>query len=251
MNILHHKSWHVYNKDNIEKVRQDEAKAEEEARKKQEKVILAESEARLDLLRKRANAHLPAEQQQQTVIQHVNLFQDLQASTNDEHEADKRAEKEKQERQHTMYLDKGATKEDQPWYTRSKKSEEKYKDHYKFKSNHDKKEEQKHRKKRHSIRVLEDPLEYISKSLEKKHHKKKLERKPKDKKTSSIEELRAKRMERERAEQARARSLFLGHNPIEQQEQDALDDRKRAYNSQFNRDETFEAKQKNKRSYRH
>ena len=63
----------------------------------------------------------------------------------------------------------------------------------------------------------------------------------------TIDELRAKRLERERAEQARLKSLFLD----DQQEPDVLDDRKRSYNSQFNRDETFEANQKNKRSSRY
>lgn len=36
-------SWHVYNKDNIERVRKDEAEAEAEAKKKQDRVILAVS----------------------------------------------------------------------------------------------------------------------------------------------------------------------------------------------------------------
>jgi len=48
-------SWHVRNKDNIQRVRRDEAKAaaeQKEAKKKQE---IAESEARLDILRARSS----------------------------------------------------------------------------------------------------------------------------------------------------------------------------------------------------
>ncbi|KAH7102913.1 hypothetical protein BKA62DRAFT_616973 [Auriculariales sp. MPI-PUGE-AT-0066] len=51
--IAHHKSYHPYRRDNIERVRQDE----EEARRKEEgedaRVMLADSEARIQLLRQR------------------------------------------------------------------------------------------------------------------------------------------------------------------------------------------------------
>ncbi|CAO3689338.1 unnamed protein product [Rhizopus microsporus] len=72
MNILHHKSYHVYNKKNIEKVRKDEEAAAAKEKEKQKRIELAESEARLELLRKRANE----QDKTDTPIEHVNLFKD-------------------------------------------------------------------------------------------------------------------------------------------------------------------------------
>lgn len=85
------------------------------------------------------------------------------------------------------------------------------------------------------------------KKREKKEHKYHTkERKSKSASSSSIEELRAKRLERERNEKARVKQLYLGPNHIEQEESEHLNERHRAYNSQFNRKETTEAK-RNKR----
>lgn len=54
LNILHHKSWHVYNRDNVERVKRDEALAALEAESRSQQSLAADSEARLTLLRDRA-----------------------------------------------------------------------------------------------------------------------------------------------------------------------------------------------------
>ncbi|KAH9822240.1 hypothetical protein DFH28DRAFT_1049474 [Melampsora americana] len=51
LNILYHKSYHVYNRENVERVKRDELKAELEAEAKTQSTIAANSEARLSLLR--------------------------------------------------------------------------------------------------------------------------------------------------------------------------------------------------------
>ena len=41
MNILHHKSWHVRNKDNIQRVKRDEEKAAAEENEKKKRAAIA------------------------------------------------------------------------------------------------------------------------------------------------------------------------------------------------------------------
>ncbi|KAH7884158.1 hypothetical protein F5I97DRAFT_1660469 [Phlebopus sp. FC_14] len=54
LNIAHHKSYHPYRRDNIERVRRDEEEAARKEAEKEGRIVLADAEARLDLLRERA-----------------------------------------------------------------------------------------------------------------------------------------------------------------------------------------------------
>lgn len=103
----------------------------------------------------------------------------------------------------------------------------------------------KRNRKRKPIQLLDDPLDDIKKQLqsreERKRDKHDYKRKKADKHkvketgSSSIEELRKKRREREQEERARTDRLFLGP------QRESLDERNMSYNSQFNKRETEQA----------
>ncbi|TPX34766.1 hypothetical protein SeMB42_g07280 [Synchytrium endobioticum] len=131
MNILKHKSWHVYNKQNIERVRQDERRAAEEQERRDAKAQFAEQERRIASLRSQKHARLPdiddaveasERPSKASKLERFSLFDEPpNAGTNPEYEDDKRKEKEKLERQYTMYLGQDRAGPPQlPWYMRSK-----------------------------------------------------------------------------------------------------------------------------------
>ena len=70
LNLLHHKSWHVYSKENRERVRKDEEAAVKEENGKKERVIKAEQEARLEKLRDASSARKNASESDSL---HLNL----------------------------------------------------------------------------------------------------------------------------------------------------------------------------------
>lgn len=131
MNILHHKSWHVRTKKNIEKVRKDEQRALEEQKEKARKADLAEQERRIEQLRNKFNVDkLDKYSDQQTVNEkqsdkdldkkHINFFQeDYDNFKNKAHELEKKIEQEQWEKKVGIltYLG-GNQRADLPWYER-------------------------------------------------------------------------------------------------------------------------------------
>jgi N-terminal domain of CBF1 interacting co-repressor CIR len=138
LHLLHHKSWHVYNTDNIERVRRDQEKARLKEEAEELRMNKADQERRLQQLRGNAygtehhpiNPTDPVEPPSRTIPglkaqkgKHVNLFEDVEKSKGDgkgdgnpAREAELAAEKKKWEDMVTSKL-VNATKDHLPWYS--------------------------------------------------------------------------------------------------------------------------------------
>ncbi|XP_044527003.1 leukocyte receptor cluster member 1 [Gracilinanus agilis] len=238
MNILPKKSWHVRNKDNVARVRRDEAQAREEQRERERRALLAQQEARTDLLRKRARSHAPTGPGPCVTREGpgpVDLFRELveegkgASRGNKEYEEEKRQEQEQREKALGVltYLGQSAAEAQTqpPWYQLppaprgtpcSPAPDEKAKSHL-------------------------DPLRDLERQLGKKRRKQEGGGRPKEPEKlrpkgpgkSSLEQLRTERLQREAAERARAQALMAAFRGEQPQEEEEADDRKRRYNSQF------------------
>ncbi|XP_037674733.1 leukocyte receptor cluster member 1 [Choloepus didactylus] len=248
MNILPKKSWHVRNKDNVARVRRDEAQAREEEKERERKVLLAQQEARTEFLRKKARHQnaLPEFEAAGAGAPSsgpVDLFRELleegKGATrgNKEYEEEKRQEKERQEKALGIltYLGQSAAEAQTqpPWYQLPPRRgglppgpgpEGKLKSRL-------------------------DPLREMEKHLGKKRRhsnsdggydrkeKKEGSEKQRPKEPPSLDKLRAERLRREASERARAEALLArvrgGSTQEEQPEEEETDERRRQYNSQF------------------
>ncbi|KAM9113698.1 LOW QUALITY PROTEIN: leukocyte receptor cluster member 1 [Pangshura tecta] len=243
MNILPKKSWHVRNKDNVARVRRDEAQAQDEQRQREARALLAEQEARTEFLRKKARVSaLPGPSGGSALVpsgdesRHVDLFWDLEEGKgskagNKEYEEEKRREKERQEKAIGLltYLGQSAAEAQtsRPWYQeapdRSREADVTTQEQLKGRL---------------------DPLREMERHLRKKKGEGKKRKKEKEKPTGekaavgsaplSLEQLRRERLQREQAERARAEALLARQQGEPQRREEELDDRKRRYNSQFN-----------------
>ncbi|KAG8010013.1 Leukocyte receptor cluster member 1 [Nibea albiflora] len=259
MNILPKKSWHVRNKDNVARVRRDEAQAAEEEREAKRRVERAEQEARTEYLRRKSRAALQAqggtrgdeeEDDNRTggsgVLEHLNLFpleESSEKKGNEEYLKEKKDEKEKQERAIGLLVSLGPQPgtEVTPWYMKTgKEKEEKIereerRDKDKRKGISEEEREKKDRRLKDSL----DPLKDMKKALavkERKHHKsKKSEKRGRGEKRSSgessIERLRAERLQREAEERRRAQALLDQRNGKGKEKE--MTERERPYNSAY------------------
>ncbi|KAF7657230.1 hypothetical protein LDENG_00030410 [Lucifuga dentata] len=229
MNILPKKSWHVRNKDNIARVRRDEAKAAEEEREAKLRVDRAEQEARTDYLRKKARAALQSaggstegddeRSGGSGVLDHLNLFpleESSEKKGNEEYLKEKREEKEKQERAIGLLVSLGPQpgSELTPWYMKSGKEKEERKERGKEKRKgiSEEEKEKKDRRLKDSLDPLKDMKKALGTKDRKEHKSKKKEKRDNGEKRSSgessIERLRAERLQRETEERRRAQALL-------------------------------------------
>ncbi|XP_070823262.1 leukocyte receptor cluster member 1 [Chaetodon trifascialis] len=253
MNILPKKSWHVRNKDNVARVRRDEAQAAEEEREAKRRVERAEQEARTEYLRRKARAALPSEGGRRDedepgggsgALEHLNLFpleESSEKKGNEEYLKEKKDEKEKQERAIGLLVSLGPQpgSEVTPWYmkTGEEKEKEEKKEKEKRKGISEEEKEKKDRRLKDSLDPLRDMKKALAVKERKEHKSKKLEKRDKGLKRSSgessIERLRAERLQREAEERRRAQALLDQRNGKGKEPGKEMTERERPYNSAY------------------
>ncbi|XP_061574396.1 leukocyte receptor cluster member 1 [Cololabis saira] len=256
MNILPKKSWHVRNKDNVARVRKDEAQAAEEEREAQRRVERAEQEARTEFLRRKSRAALQSPGEGKVnddelnggSLEHLNLFpleESSEKKGNEEYLREKKEEKEKQERSIGLLVSLGPQpgSEVTPWYLKNKKDIDKKeqktdkKDTEKNKGISEEEKEKRDRRLKDSLDPLKDMKKAMGVHYKKEHKSKKKEKRDKGEMgssgESSIERLRAERLQREAEERRRAQALLDQRSGKRKDPGREVDERERPYNSAY------------------
>ncbi|XP_077576868.1 leukocyte receptor cluster member 1 [Stigmatopora nigra] len=261
MNILPKKSWHVRNKDNVAKVRKDEAKAAEEEREAKRRVERAEQEARTEFLRRKARAALSADgngngdlkvEEVNGAWEHLNLFpleESVEKKDNEEYVKEKKEEQEKQERAIGLLVSLGPQpgSEATPWYMKTgpeteeeRKEREKRNEQQRHANKKELSEEEREKKDRRlkdSLDPLKEMKKVMGETTIKPHKSKKRDKKDVvDKKKSglsSVEKLRAERLQREAEERRRAQSLMAQRDGKNKRQDVEVNERERPYNSAY------------------
>ncbi|XP_026813361.1 leukocyte receptor cluster member 1 homolog [Rhopalosiphum maidis] len=265
MNILPKKRWHVRTKDNIARVRRDEAQAAEEEKKLKMRIQLAEQETKLALLRNKSkqryddSADRPKETKSEELT-HVNFFQDLEdgnvahTGVNKEHEQEKKEEKEAYEKKvgYLTYLgqDTDEATGNVQWYNKKPKRLDMCKTdkeiETKVKTFNDpllvmkkyvETDQKNSEKSRASIKTNDESPKKKHKKKHKKKEKKKEKVNDKNEKLLILEKLREKRLKREREERFKASQLLARMNgviPVEVSKPQPKPTIVQKYNSQFN-----------------
>ncbi|XP_055760332.1 leukocyte receptor cluster member 1 homolog [Salvelinus fontinalis] len=264
MNILPKKSWHVRNKDNVARVRRDEAQAAEEEQEVQRRVERAEQEARTEHLRQKSRAALQQSggwkdegeggerggEGSGRVVEHLNLFpleESSEKKGNAEYLKDQRDEKEREERAIGLLVSLGPQPgtEVTPWYMKTGREEEKDEEKEKEKDNKGKRlplSQEENEKRDRRLKDMLDPLKEMKKALavkDRKEHKSKEKRDRGERRSSggesSIERLRAERLQREAEEKRRAQALLDQKNGTgkEKERPRETEEREMPYNSAY------------------
>jgi len=264
--LLPHKTWNVWNREAIAKVRNDEKAHEEELEAARQKKLKVESEARIELLRKKQqgsnqnlgedNTVVAAEKRHDLNVEgeHINLFADLEHAMGinldhaEEMKAREREELKKVGGKNSLApLALGGTsaerEKDTRWWgdfvktggptaTTTKARIEPSTMNVTGTSNDSQQAEVGRTK---DTKHTSDEKKHSKKSSKKKSHKMKKDLKKKDMSaTMSLEALRAKRLEREAQERVRASEVLSSHG-IEDEATKFINqhNQKKRYNSQF------------------
>jgi len=243
-NILQHKSWHVWNRDNRAKVEKDVAAHKEQEEKKRKRVLEIEQEIRYSALKdknkkkkedskeedpeayKNATKVIPYEEPTQTEdkpLKHINFFEELEAGNgqlmvgdkNADYEAEKKAEQQKEDRKNTNYLVPPQTSDFKvvaPWYSLVPTANTETVLPEPEKTEKEAKEAEIKKKKDERLKNKEDPLQAMNKYLGAKKIAKKAkhENEKQEAKTSSITKMREDRLKREAEERKKVSQLLYG-----------------------------------------